>query len=369
MSNKIPQYEPIINHNELADELHDYIACDKGWLTEFKYTREFEAKIKEQLKVKHCFMVNNGTISLSLALLAEGIKPGDLVAVPSMTMFATASAVELIGAKPMFVDMAPQGVMCPKDLIRVLASWKIKTIIYVTLNGLKPSSYTQIVALCKDENIKIIEDNAQSFGSKDWEGNLINCPENGIGSFSFSMPKIITTGQGGCLVTNNDELSDKIRQLRDFGRMEAGGNEHLHFGINAKFTEMQALTGLNQIKNIDERIEIKKKNYDLYLKYLTDVNNHVIILDRPETRTPWFTVLYVLGEEKDKLMAHLTAHGIGVRNVYQPLDSFGYYKDSTVTKNSLLFFNHAFWMPSSLTLKEDEIKFICDTLKKYYEVK
>ena len=375
MLNKIPQYEPMINHSGLADKLHSYIEVEKGWLTEYKHTKEFETELANFLNVKHCFTTNNGTISLSLALLAEGIKPGDVVLVPSMTMFATASAVNLIGAKVRFLDVM-EGNTIDSDALRHAVNpdvydVKYHAMIYVTFNGWKPKEYEEIVQICKENNIKLIEDNAQSFGSKDWEGKMINCPEDGVGSFSFSMPKIITAGQGGCLVTNNGKLAKKIKQLRDFGRMKTGSDDNIAFGINSKFTEMQAIVGLSQMENIDDRIIIKKRNYDLFKKHLTNLSPCVIMLNRPEHTVPWFNTIYTEIKDRDLLIDFLAEHGISTRKIYKALDSEGYYKDHDLAEgfNSKYISLTGLWLPSSLTLTEDEIKYICDTIKQFYEVK
>jgi perosamine synthetase len=187
----IPQYEPLFNIPDLNTNFVSYINSG-GWMTEYKKTEEFENKIKEFLGVKYCSVVNNGTISLSLALLAGGIEPGDEVLVPNITMIATANAVRLIGAIPIFVDISPDTLcMDLYDAFNKLTS-KTKALIYVTLNG-RSQQPVHMSNFCITHKLLYISDDAQSFGSCYSDGSKIGT--NGdISSFSFSMPKIITTG-------------------------------------------------------------------------------------------------------------------------------------------------------------------------------
>lgn len=232
----IPQYEPLFDRATIAKNVSDYIMSD-GYMTEYNHTQKFEKEIAEFLGVKHCITVNNGTISLSLALLANGIKPGDKVIVPALSMIATANAVTLIGAIPVFVDIDTQLCLHENNTMKLLSQDKsIKAVIYVSLNGKITRNYEMLEKHCQAMNIALIEDNAQSFGSKYHSGKMMGNTGN-ISSFSFSMPKIICSGgQGGCLTTNNDELAQRLRQLKDFGRTSGGNDIHNDFGINSKFS-------------------------------------------------------------------------------------------------------------------------------------
>lgn len=361
----IPQYEPMFNVAELNTNFVSYFESG-GWMTEYKKTEEFENKIKEFLGVKHCSVVNNGTISLSLALLAGGIEPGDEVLVPNLTMIATANAVRLIGARPVFVDVSPDNLcMDLFDAFQKITT-KTKAFIYVTLNG-RSQHTTHMNNFCIAHKLLYISDDAQSFGSEYSDNTKIGTSGD-ISSFSFSMPKIITTGQGGCLVTNNDVLAKRIKKLKDFGRTGGGIDIHNEFGINSKFTELQSILGLSQINNIEERVFLKKQIYAIYLENLKNVKEISFIDTDLDTVTPWFVDIYV--KNKLELMEYLKRNNINTRAVYSPLNEqecYSNYPEYYQTfMNSRIYSERGLWLPSSMTLLEKDIVFICDKIKDFY---
>lgn len=362
----IPQYEPLITDKDRQSVI-DYIKKDI-WLTEFVETRKLEKSIANFLGVKYCSIVNNGTISLSLALLAGGIKAGDKVIIPNLTMIATATAVSLIGAIPILVDVNISDLTLDyNSVIDVLEKEKnIKALIYVTLNGRGQYIY-DFKELCKANNIFYISDDAQSLGSltnkKEKIGNVAD-----ISSFSFSMPKIITTGQGGCLVTNDDYYYKKIIELRDFGRDKAGVDNHPYYGINSKFTDLQAVIGNSQMDDIYIRIEQKKNIYYQYQYLLGNIPEVEFLPTSLTYTTPWFVDIYI--DNKEKLIEFLKKEGIGTRPIYPPIHTQGIYKNDWEVRKlypiSEQYSKKGLWLPSSLTLTKDKINFICDKIQQFY---
>jgi perosamine synthetase len=178
------------------------------------------------------------------------------------------------------------------------------------------------------------------------------------------MPKIITTGQGGCLTTNNDYYADRIKKLKDFGRTGGGLDIHNEFGINSKFTEFQAITGLSQIKDIEWRINRKKEIYSLYYNSLKDIimiDIKFLVLD---LITPWFVDIYII--HKRNLIERLNSKGIQTREVYPSIPSQKIYNKSEKYEITEHLSKTGLWLPSSLTLTNDDINFICKEIKKMY---
>ncbi len=192
MMKKINQMEPWFDAKE-QKAMAVYLASG-AWLTEFKKTREFERQIADYTGAKYCSVVNNGTVSLTIALVAMGIGKGDEVIVPDYTMIASANAVVLSGAKPVFVDIDKSNLCLDFDLVKKAVTKKTKAIMLVTINGRCPEMKV-FVDFCKQKKIFLLEDAAQSLGST-YKGKHLGTFGD-IGSFSFSVPKIITTGQGG----------------------------------------------------------------------------------------------------------------------------------------------------------------------------
>jgi perosamine synthetase len=204
----IPQMRPLFGTEEKA-ELMAYLEED-GFFTEFKKTEAFERQIAEYVGSKHCVVVNNGTISLTMAAIALGVGPGDEVIVPDYTMIATPNSVKMLNAVPVFVDVEPDTLVMDVELTERAINPRTKAIILVSANGREPQAGIEAFeSLSKRTGIPLIEDAAQSLGS--WYSDGRHVGRAGlIGSFSFSAPKIISTGQGGALITDDDDLAARL---------------------------------------------------------------------------------------------------------------------------------------------------------------
>ena len=361
--NNIPQYEPWFHGTE-GDILKDYMDHSNGWVTEFSKTKEFEKQIAEFLGVKHCIVVNNGTISLSIALHVLGVRPDNAVIVPDLTMVASANAVSLIGAYPVLVDISPRSLCLDVDkTIEECKKGGITAVIYVSLNGRCDEDLIRLRDYCSAHNIALIEDAAQSFGSKYRDRFLGTIGD--IGSFSFSPQKTITTGQGGALVTNNDDWAARIRCFKDFGREEGGVDIHTSFGINSKFTDLQALIGLEQIKHIEERVWKKQYIYDSYYKRLVFQPGVLMHAYREEGEVPWFVDIYT--EKRAALHQYLQGKGIGTRKVYPPIHTQPY---CSIKKDFLVasyISDRGLWLPSSINLDICTIDKICSEIRLFFQ--
>ena len=351
--------EPLIG-NEEAAAMQDYLSSG-GWLTEFKKTEEFEQMICKFTGSRYCVATNNGTVSLSLALLALGVKPGDEVIVPDFTMIATPNSAKMIGAEPVLVDVEKETLCVDMEKAKEALTGKTKALIHVSFNG-RTNDLDEVKKFCQENNLVFIEDSAQSLGSF-YKGKHLGTFGD-IGSFSFSTPKIITTGQGGALITNDENTYNSLKKLKDFGR-ESGGNDiHDTIGFNFKFTDIQAVIGIEQMKKLPERIKRKKEIYKLYHEQLREIEEIEFIETDLGLVTPWFVDIYV--ENPDKLAAFLKESNVGTRRVYPPVNTQKAYDVSgsfPVTQN---YAQKGLWLPSSLKLTDDDINYICKAIRKYY---
>lgn len=357
----INQMEPSFDVVE-REALNEYMMAG-GWVTEFKKTRQFEDMIAEYTGAKYCHVVSNGTVSLSIALMACGVGVGDEVIVPDYTMVATPNSAELIGAKAVFADINPDNLCLDFECMKSAITNKTKAVILVSLNGRCPENIQEYVDYCHERDIYVIEDAAQSLGSF-YEGRHLGLFGD-IGSFSFSAPKIITTGQGGALVTNDDNLYNKIHKIRDFGRDKGGSDHYLIKGWNFKFTDLQAVIGIEQMKKLPKRVQRKKEMGRLYETLLQGVQGVELIATNYENTTPWF--FDILCEKREEVIEFLRENRVGSREFYPPLHAepaYGYSNLSFPVTEHIA--RKGLWLPSSITLSDEQIIYVCDLIKKFY---
>lgn len=356
----INQMEPSFDERE-RDALYEYMNSG-GWVTEFKKTREFERMIAEYTGAKFCSVVTNGTVSLSIALMACGVTVGDEVIVPDYTMVATPNSAELIGAKAVFVDIDRDNLCMDYDSMVAAVTDKTKAVLLVSINGRYPKDMNRFVQFCKEKGIHLIEDAAQSLGSKIGDKHLGTFGE--IGSFSFSAPKIITTGQGGALITDDEELYNKILKIRDFGRNGGGSDNYLTKGWNFKFTDIQAIIGIEQMKKLPDRVEKKKLLGKIYERELQGIDGIELIPTNLGDTAPWF--YDILCERREDLMAYLKDNGIGTRPFYPALHAEPAYGYEGNYPNTEYVAKRGLWLPSSIGLGEEDVIIICKMIKEFY---
>lgn len=358
---KINQIEPWIGDEEKRAMI-EYL--DSGdWLTEFKQTRKFEQMICEYVGSKYCSVVNNGTVSLTLACMALGLKEGDEVIVPDFTMIASANSVLLGGARPVLVDIGRENLCLDLELAQEAITPKTKAVVFVSLNGRCPDM-NEVVSFAKKNDLFLIEDAAQSLGSR-YKSQHLGTFGN-VGSFSFSSPKIITTGQGGAIVTDNKSLYEKVSMIKNFGRAQSGVDKHEILGYNFKFTDLQAVIGIEQMKKLDFRVRRKKEIYRLYRKLLSDIEIIKFIDTNLEDTAPWFIDILV-EKDRDSLAKFLKKEGIGTRPFYFPVHTQAPYKITNGNyENSIYVSQRGLWLPSSSFLSDEDIVYICNKIKDWY---
>lgn len=354
--------EPWFDEKE-SKAVYDYMRMG-GWITEFSKTEELEEELTRFTGSKFCVMTTNGTVALILALLAFGIKIGDDVLVPDLTMIATANAAVLLGAKPILVDIDPSTLCMDLTKARSSLTRRTKAMIYVPLNG-RSGNMDDVVGFCKIHHLFLIEDAAQALGST-WQGCHLGTFGE-IGSFSFSTQKIVTTGQGGALITNKKALYIKIKRLKDFGRTSGGNDIHDELGWNFKFTDLQAVVGIEQMKKLPHRIKRKKEIYKRYLDGLKSIKEVEFIPTNLRDTSPWFIDIYI--NHPLKLALYLKRRRIGTRPIYPPIHTQKIYHHKShkgkfpITEK---YSSQGLWLPSSSKLTDKEVDYIINTIKEYY---
>lgn len=342
-----------------------------GMLVQGEQVLALEKSIQEYLGIKHAIAVSNGTASLHLALIAFGIGKGDEVIVPAFSYVATANVVELVGAKPVFVDINIETFNINTDLIEEKISNKTKAIIPVHEFGLA-CDINRVVEIANWHNIKVIEDAACALGAS--QNGQFTGTFGDVGSFSFHPRKAITSGEGGMIVTNNDGLAEKFRVLRNHGiSMQSGKMEFVEAGFNYRMTDFQAALVLSQFQRFEKILNCKSKLAENYFQGLKD--NPIILLPKiPEgNKHSWQSFHIVLSEkvDRDKLIIQLKDKGIGTNYGAQCIPFQKFYQNkykldsTTLFPNSLKAYEQGLVLPLYECLRPIDFNFINNELNNF----
>ena len=296
-----------------------------------------------------------------------GIGHGGEVIVPDMTFIATANAVEMTGAKPVLADISPKTLgMDPNEFSGSITK-KTKAVIPVHVSG-RAAEMEKIMKIAREKNIHVVEDAAEGFTSKH-KGKCLGT--FGIaGCFSFSAAKTITTGQGGAVITDDDDVALRLRELKDQGRPTRGtGGDDIHnsIGYNFKFTDLQAAVGLGQLEYLGERIERQKRNYKLYAENLKDLDGISLFhFDLEEGEVPQWTD--AAAEKRNELDKYLRDNSIDCRRFWFPIHTQKPYKQpDDKFPNSTRIAPKSIWLPSAFTLTDDDVVSVCGKIRKFYK--
>lgn len=362
------QYEPSIENHDI-EKINKYLESG-GFITEYLKTRDFENGISNFCNVKETIIFPNGTLTLFSILKVLGIKEGSKVIVPNYTMAATAFSVVEAGAEVIFCDIEwPSLCLSLDNLCEILEreSYSVAAIMFMPANGRYPSyDINYLLDICRKHNIFLIEDSAQALGSYYPSGEHMGTV--GIaGSLSFSMPKIITTGQGGAVISSNLELIASLRKYRDFGRTSGGGSDnHDSIGLNFKFTDLQAVLGISQLERINKLITIKKENFKLLYELVDNPYLNLLHNDINKT-TPWFYEVHT--NFQIELSVWLKKNNIGSRVMYPELNkqkAFKFHKQhKDIFPISKKISNQGLWIPSHPKLNKEKIIRISEILNSF----
>jgi perosamine synthetase len=358
----LPQMEPLLTDDDRS-AVERYLHGG-AWLTEYEQTRRFEKAICDYTGSRYCFITPNGTLALFLALAANGIEAGDEVIVPAFTMAATATAAILAGANVVFADVEPKTLCMDPEQVEAHISSRTRAIVFVSLNGRAPADLAERISDWRQRGMVVIEDAAQSLGSYAGDRHLGTL--GSAGCFSFSSQKIVTTGQGGAVVTDDAEIFERMRLLRDFGRERGGIDQYKTVGWNLKFTDLQAVIGLSQMQRLSSLVARRREIYASYRARLEQLRSvRMIATDLAEV-TPWFVDTMVDVDKRDGLIAFLSERGFGARCFYPSLPgepAFGAKQSHPVAQ---LVAGSGIWLPSSLNLTESQIDEVCSAIRAYF---
>ena len=363
---KVPQFIPYVGH----DEWEAMETCfTSQWITEGPKTEEFTEALADKLGVKHVVLAPNGTLALYLGLRALGIGPGDGVIVPDFTMVASANAVEMTGATPVFVDVECEHCQIDVDRINILTG-NVKAIMPVHMYGMA-ADMSKVCNYANKHNLFIIEDAAQAFGVT-WDDKP--CGSFGhIGCFSLFADKTITTGEGGFVCTNSDHGYEQLLYLRNQGRLNRGTFVHPHIGYNFRMTDMQSAMGLAQLAKLDEIIERKRQIMHIYMNSLRSVRQIKFTIQHYKSNYIPFRTSFTSEALASDVIKHLAKDGIEARTYFYPLHKQPCYHGQYAAEmgwdydwNSMWLYEHGLCLPSFISITSEQIELVCKSLRSFY---
>jgi perosamine synthetase len=363
MSGRIAWWSPEMTGNELA--LVEKVLAS-NFLNDGDVTEQFAQTIAKLTGAKFGLGVTSGTSAIYLSLMALGIGHGDEVIVPDITFIATANAVSMTGATPVLVDVDPDTLNLSVNAMETAITSKTKAVVPVHVSG-RAAEIEKIVDVARNRRLAVIEDAAEAFCSRFNKRCLGTFGQTGC--FSFSPNKIITTGQGGVIVTNDEAIFHRLRELKDQGRPvrgTGGADVHDSIGFNFKLTNLQAAVGLGQLKKLNERMERIRRTYSIYRDDLAKIKRvRILPFDIGAGEQPQW--VDALAERRDELDEFLDKNGAGCRRFWFPLHTQKpYRRDEKDFPNSARVGKQAIWLPSAFQMTDDDVRSVCRLITKFY---
>ena len=357
----IPVAEPLLGEKEL-EYVTDCIRS--GWVSSVgEYVRRFEREFAAYCGVRYGVATHNGTVALHLALVALGIGPSDEVILPTLTFVATANAVTYTGATPVFVDSEPRTWNLDPAVVARAITLRTRAIIAVHLYG-HPADMDPLRALAGEHGLTLIEDAAEAHGAR-YKGRRAGSLSD-VAIFSFMGNKIITTGEGGMVLTDDGALAGRCFFLENHARQKENPYWHTEIGYNYRMTNLQAALGVAQLERIEELVAIRLRNAAQYKRRLAEIPGLT-----PPPCAEWAENVYWMytvlveddyGLDRDTLMARLRQLGIETRPVFYPLHTLPMYNRGQRFPVAQELGRKGINLPSGATLTPEQIDTVCDAL-------
>ncbi len=328
---------------------------------------EFEKKIAEFLEMKNAIAFNSGTSALYANLLANNITSGEVI-VPSFTFPATINSVIFAGAKPVFADIEEKTLGLDSKDVEKKITENTKAIMPIHFAGAVTKDIKNLRKIADDHNLLLIEDNAQSLGAKLDGKKAGSFGHSSATSFCFN--KIITTGEGGMVITNSDEVASKLKMIRSHGRAE--NKDYITAGLNLRMSTMNAALGLSQFKKLDFLISKRREIANFYNEQLKDVNKIKIPLYKENNESVYCTynIIFEDEETRNSCIEFLKSKEIPTRISYNPVHLYTYFKNKFGDKECSLpitekISKRILTIPLHLNLTKENQEYIVESIKQF----
>ena len=347
---------------------------DTNWISsQGTYIRKFEKALAKYNKVKYCIATSGCTSALHLAIKSLNIGKGDEVICPDLSFIAPANMIVLSGAKLKLVDINSETLAIDHKQIEKKITKKTKAIMVVHQFG-HSADMDPIMQIARKYNLRVIEDNAESIGGR-YKGKKLGTIGD-VATLSFYANKIITTGEGGAILTDSKKIAEKCYVLRDHGMSKTTDRImryiHLDLGYNYRMTNMQAALGFSQLEIINKILKKRNTQKLLYEKYLSQITE-IKVRSFKNWCLPvhWMTTISIKKKNlRNKLINFLFKEGVDARPMINPIHQayhFKKYFNKKNFKNSINVSKNSLHIPSSTLLNKREIKFICNKIHKFFK--
>jgi perosamine synthetase len=367
MTQMIPVNEPVIGR----DEIQNVLEClETGWISsEGRFIGEFERRWSAYCGMKYGIAVSNGTVALELSVAALGLQPGDEIIMPSFTIISCAQAVVVNGGKPVLVDCDPRTWCMDVSQVEGKITPRTRAIMPVHIYG-HPVDMDVISDLARKYSLAVIEDAAEVHGAE-YKG--YKCGGFGdLNCFSFYANKIVTTGEGGMILTNDAAMAEKLRSLRNLCFKPNRRFYHTELGHNYRLTNIQAAIGVAQVEHIEEVVAKKRWMGQVYTERLTDVQVLQVPVEEPWAKNVYWMYGVVLddstGMDAVKFADQLSKKGVMTRPFF-----LGMHEQPVFREMGLFNGEHypitesisrqGLYLPSGLAITEDQIDYVVQSVK------
>jgi perosamine synthetase len=367
------EFIPISKPALVGNELKYVTDCvQSSWVSSVgAYVQRFEEAFADFCSTEYAVTCSNGTTALHLALLALGVKPGDEVIVPTLTYVATANAVVYCNAVPVFVDAEPETWNMDPEQVEALITPRTKGVIVVHLFG-HPVNMDPIMEIARRRGLFVLEDAAEAHGAE-YKGRRVGSIGDAA-TFSFFGNKIITTGEGGMVTTNDRAIAKEVRRLKNHGMDPQRKYWFPTIGYNYRLTNVASAIGLAQLEKIDWQLEQRRKIAYWYKEFLMDVPGLSWQAEKEWARHVWWLFTVVMDEKvlvgRFELLAQLKAHGVEGRQIIYPITQLPPYCDHaqqghfSVADRTV---DRGIHLPTWAGLSRDDVRYVCDHLKECLE--
>jgi len=333
----IPQYEPCIRPKDIRAVVKQ---MKSGWVGPSQTTLGLESMLKNICGVQECISTTSGTMAIMMALYAMNLPPGSTILFPAYTFLAGANAARLMGFKIKLVDIK-YDTLC-MDPMQITITNDVSCVMFVNHNGYHGPDVKKIKDICDKTSVLMVEDSSQALG--------MTCGITGdVGIISFSVPKIVTTGQGGVVLTNNEDIARVCQEFRDHGDNWRKNRTHEKVGGNFKFNDILAAYGVSQLQDLNEILDRRKEVFNWYRQYID-------LIDFGYDST-WMVIYRT--KNADIIIEKLKAKDIQAVKYYRSISHNPPYMSDYKFPTAEMISEELIYLPSSLTLKKRNIKKIC----------